>query len=289
MRPHARERRAFRSQFKYKAAIVALILTIIMPMSGVLAGEGYSEPHRADIRELRTGVLAGDTVSSWNTEALPKLLNPRMVVLDGWFDSDGNCHHSFVMTANGDEATPQEARLVAVDLVNCKFQLQYGVPQTYYDPQNGSSDEEEQQAVTEKAREFTPKATGIRQASFQTNWFDIIGLKLNHTRSAVSVSYTNNVITHGVCKRNNWWLSNTGWVLQTASLHCEAPSTHGDSSTHAINYNQPFCGGSYTHYNRTHAYATPFGSSGWVDATWAAGCLSTTFYYTTQFWPNTYF
>lgn len=275
--------------FGFRTAITLVLIVIIMPMSVVAGSGGSAEDNRPDMRDLPSGTLTGPTASTWDTAGLPDLLDARMVILNGWYDEEGNCQHGFKLTAEGDDTTPQEARLVAIDLVNCEFQFEYGTPQYYYDPQDGSVSSAEEVVNLHGQSDFGAMSSGIRSASFQTNWFDVAGIKINHARSAVSVSYVNNTITHGNCKRNNWWLSETGWVLQTVSQYCDIFTTYGDSNTHSSYYNSPFCGGTYTHYNRTHAYATPYGSSGWVDATWAAGCLSSTLYYTTQFWPNTYF
>lgn len=47
--------------------------------------------------------------------------------------------------------------------------------------------------------------------------------------------------------------------------------------------------GTWVYYTRNHAYATPWGLSGWIDNTRATGCLSGTFSYDQYFWPGQYF
>lgn len=133
-------------------------------------------------------------------------------------------------------------------------------------------------------------ASGINQATFVTRWWDCCGLELNEVRNAVAISYDDsNYVTYANCRDSRWWRTETGWQETFHDLACNNDGSSGDSATANTFYNQPFCGGTWTDYQRNHAYATPYGASGWVDNTYATGCLSWSFSYDQIFWPGQYF
>lgn len=132
-------------------------------------------------------------------------------------------------------------------------------------------------------------AAGIGQASFTTRWRDPVGAEVNEVRNAVAASYNDSgTITAVNCLQNRWWLSETGWVEQSNNIQCNNNGSNGDSSTYEVYYNNPFCGNTWTNYDRNHVMATSTGVSGWVSSTWASGNCSSWLWSDTLFEPGVY-
>lgn len=131
-------------------------------------------------------------------------------------------------------------------------------------------------------------AAGPKQLTFQTTWNDVVGIDLNWVRSAVKIYWSGSAITVAYCKTDHYARPQTGWSLQWQNTPCDVTSSYADSGMSAGFYTG-ICGGTNTGMQGNHAYATPFGQSAWVDYTWKSGCLSSTFFYDTLYWPNDYF
>lgn len=132
-------------------------------------------------------------------------------------------------------------------------------------------------------------AAGTKQASFKVTWNDAFGIDMNWLRNSVKVTYNDsNYVTSVSCRDATYANSYTVWILVAKDGACDSSSGYGDSNTYAKFYTPVPASPQWTFYSRNHAYATPYGMSAWIDNTWAAGTVSSTFFWDSVYYPNQY-
>lgn len=196
--------------------------------------------------------------------------------------------------ADAGDTTPQMAYAVAINPATCVVQVMRGTPPVdQSDPAGGTSesDEEAVEAAIDGGG-VSIAASGSRLVTFTTWWEDRFHADVHKARNAVRIYYSGSTITEGYCRASRWWLYETGWHKDYSDSSCirtSTPATHG--SQYVQYHNTWFCSGGDTsaRYNRNNAYATPWGTSGWIDDTYVFGACTSLLHYHTLFEPGVYY
>lgn len=135
-------------------------------------------------------------------------------------------------------------------------------------------------------------ASGINEGTFTTNWYDPAYIIVNSVRTAVQVSYDSGQVQGNAnCRDSRFWYTTSGWSESSHNLGCTATTDYGDAATYDVFHDPYFCAtiDIWTYYNRNHAYATPYGESGWVDSTYSSGGCASWLWYNSYFEPGVYY
>ena len=260
-----------------KAIKIALPCAVILFFIGSSMAVGASAP--------ATGVnLTGKDVVFFNTSKMLPLQNEVRTIIQGQKNASGICKFNIQLHKGANEKVVKVVRELAYDPTTCQQLVAQGtlnVGQEYHPNQTTRTIKTSKSTATAGADPTT-------QATFQTTWYDPVGLAVNSLSDSVNWNYDGSTVSpNGVdwYWDDPWYLTLTGWYMPCC--HEEYPysdSTLVQDSSNAYMEDDSFCAFQTTNvwYHPNYVQGLADGTSYGGVTTWDGGACSTWLWYESQ-------
>ena len=224
--------------------------------------------------------LGPGTVVFDNSKVQLKFSDFKDSVIGGTKGAHGEGRWTSPPFSPGPNEGPMGGEQLAMNPGSCRQRVRVGhIVNRPADPTNGSSLISSSLARPLRASGYV--SAGAQEHGFRTSWYDPPGAEVNHVLDDVYYEWdSSGAVTYCNGVHQLWWLSETGWVLNTQSLYVDLPDYRTCRARSYVEYwNSPFrfpgCSGTgngtgVDYWPNTVEGYTNNSGSGWAS-TWAFG------------------